>query len=275
MDQYIVECIKYYAIQGKVITQGELRLYMNVEITAEQLREELDRLVNMGFVVHSDMRYTLATHAQSLCHWKERGRCTKEKLHHAKVFLKILKRIPWVECIYLTGSCGISNAVVEDDIDLMMVTSKKRLFITRLIVMILATVMGVRRKRGVMQDPNAVCMNLWLDASDLLVPMVKRSRYAAREIAQMQILHERNEGGLIRFVLKNRWIEGYLPNFFTAYADKKSPTVVPTHKQNMTLDLVETLAKKIQLKYIKLHQTTELITDTQLWFHPLDRSKLS
>lgn len=274
MDQYIVECIKYYAVQGKALTERELWLYMTVGTVKEQLHEELDRLANMGMIVQADGRYTLATHTQNLTHGTQRDILTREKLQHTAPFLKILKRIPWVECIYLTGSCGISNAVVEDDIDLMMVTSKKRLFITRLIVMILATVMGVRRKRGVMQDPNAVCMNLWLDASDLLVPVVKQSRYAAREIAQMQMLYERNEGGLIRFVLKNRWIEGYLPNFYAVYADKESPSCISVHKPTKFYDLVETLAKKIQLKYIKMHQTTELITDTQLWFHPLDRSKL-
>lgn len=275
MDQYIVECIKYYAIQGKALTERELWLYMTVGTTKEQLHEELTRLANMGMIVQADGQYTQATHTQNLTHGTKRDILTREKLQLTAPFLKMLKRIPWVECIYLTGSCGISNAIAEDDIDLMVVTSEKRLFTTRLIVMLLATVMGVRRRRGVVLDPNAVCMNLWLDASDLLVPVVKQSRYAAREIAQMQKLHERNEGSLSRFVLENRWIEEQLPNLYREYAENFFPSFIPAHKPRAIFDLVETLAKKIQLKYIKMHQTTELITDTQLWFHPLDRSGLS
>ncbi|MEI7653540.1 MAG: hypothetical protein WCJ70_04710 [bacterium] len=275
MDQYILECIKYYAVQGKALTERELWLYMTFGTTKEHLRGELTRLANMGMIVLGDGRYTLSTYTQNLTHGIQRDICTREKLQLTAPFLKILKRIPWVECICLTGSCGISNAVAEDDIDLMLLTSEKRLFTTRLTVMLIATVMGVRRKRGVVQDPNAVCMNLWLDASDLSVPVVKRSRYAAREIAQMQMLYERSEGSLGRFVLENRWIEEQLPNLYQEYVDKKSSSFVPVHKPNMILDLIETLAKKIQLKYIKMHQTTELITETQLWFHPLDRSHLS
>lgn len=274
MHQSILNCIKYYAIQGKALTLVELRRYMNVKTTIKHLYTELGHLVDMGTIMYSAKRYTLSPYARCLYHWEERDRNTKDKLHHIAHFLKILKKIPWVESVYLTGSCGISNAQVADDIDLMIVTSEKRLFTTRLIVMFLATATGVKRRRGVVQDPNTVCMNLWIDVSRLSVPKAKRSLYAAREIAQMQLLYERHEGTSRQYMLENKWVGEMLPNAFVEYADKKSPIYKSVHKSNMFLDLIEGLAKKLQLKYIKMHQTTELITETQLWFHPLDRSKL-
>lgn len=274
MEQNILNCIKYYAVQGKALTIHELLLYLTVKTTANRLQITLDQLITQGELVQSDEKYTLALYTQNLVHSAQRASSTKEKLLRTSGFLKILKKIPWVECVYLTGSCGISNAVADDDIDLMIITSEKRLFLTRLVVLFLATCMGVRRRRGVTVDPNTICINLWLDISDLSVPPMKRSLYAAREIAQMQILHQRNKDTFDLFMYKNRWIEGFLPNFYTNHAVKRTTSCMPNKKSIEILDFIEILVKKLQLKYIKTHQTTELITETQLWFHPLNRSKL-
>ncbi|MCS6956816.1 MAG: hypothetical protein NZM02_03175, partial [Patescibacteria group bacterium] len=38
-------------------------------------------------------------------------------------------------------------------------------------------------------------------------------------------------------------------------------------------DWVENLLKKFQLSLINKHRTSEIITDSQLWFHPVDFEK--
>ncbi len=275
MYQNILECITYYGVQGKALTESEILRYLTTQTTGAHLRSSLDRLLDELKVVREGDGYVLVKHKEVLTNSVKREAETKKKLEHIAHFLWLLKLIPWINYVGLTGSCGISNAVAADDIDLMIITAPRRLFITRLLAVVLASVMRVRRRRSAIQDPNKVCMNLWLDASDLSVPTLKRSLYTARESAQMQPLFDKDATVYKRFLDENSWIADFLPNFYVKSAIKSLHSPNPIYSPHFLLDKIELIVKKVQLHRIKLHQTTELISDTQLWFHPLDRSHLS
>jgi predicted nucleotidyltransferase len=264
-------------MQGKRLALKDIHRYVQKSFDIKNLSKSLR-------VATQDKEYSFDTATETYTEiWHEipgeqyqkRIEETNRKLASIHRFLQICQVIPTVSLIALTGSCALSNATPDDDIDLMMITSPHRLFITRLIVLGVAQILGVRHRRGAKHDPNKVCLNLWLDESDLIVPSSKISLYSAREMAQIRALYDRRNY-YEQFQIANPWVNAYLPNFIFA----KSGGVPISKRGNRHIlqlrifgDVLEKLAKRFQLRRIKRHLTREYITDTQLWFHPIDRTR--
>ena len=277
MNISISEVLRYYGMQGKRLTQKDIYRYTQKLFDIKNLNKSL-RIAsedNLCIFDAATETYSEIWHKIPSEQYQTRSYETERKITSLRRFLLICQSIPTVSMIGLTGSCAISNATPDDDIDLMIVTSAHRLFTTRLIVTGIAQIMGVRHKRGAKHDPDKVCLNLWLDESDLIVPSSKISLYSAREMAQIRALYDRRNY-YEQFQIANPWVTTYLPNFtFTRLGhtnnfkkDKKK--LLPTQ---LIGDLFEKLAKQFQLRRIKQHLTREHITDTQLWFHPIDRTR--
>jgi hypothetical protein len=176
----------------------------------------------------------------------------------------------------------MQNAKEDDDIDLFIITAKDRLWTARLVAVFLAIVLGLKRPRGVKKAPNRVCLNLFFDLADLAVPKPKRSVFVAHEVLQMKPLVDK-DNTYIRFLQANRWVYRFFPNgskinLKLKMQNSKFKFKIQNLKFlltifNLIIDSFELIFKKIQLYFIKKHRTTELITATQLWFHPEDFEK--
>jgi predicted nucleotidyltransferase/DNA-binding HxlR family transcriptional regulator len=199
-----------------------------------------------------------------------------------RVYLKLLSLLPQIKLIGLSGSLAMQNAKEDDDIDLFIITAKNRLWTARLVAVFLAIVLGLKRPRGVKKAPNRVCLNLFFDLADLAIPKQKRSEFVAHEVLQMKPLVDK-DNTYIRFLQANRWVYRFFPNgskinLKFKMQNSKFKFKIQNLKFlliifNLIIDSFELIFKKIQFYFIKKHRTTELITATQLWFHPEDFEK--
>ncbi len=126
-----------------------------------------------------------------------------------------------------------------------------------------------------------VCLNLFFDESDLSVPDSKRSDYVGHEVLQMKPLIQKDNAYMM-FIDANRWVFDIFPN---AKKIVNSQLLIVNRNQNQSINnqqltisnklglFLEQLFKSLQLHSIKKHTTTEIITNTQLWFHPEDFAK--
>ena len=138
---------------------------------------------------------------------------------------------------------------------------------------------GIRNK-------DKICLNLFFDQKNLKIPKFKRSEFVAHEVLQMKPLIDR-DGIYLRFIDANRWVFDIFPNAKSKVKSQKLK--VQFKNKNFLLlsfifdflfltfkfmiDKVESVLKKLQLFSINKHKTSELITDSQLWFHPEDFEK--
>ncbi len=129
---------------------------------------------------------------------------------------------------------------------------------------------------------NKVCLNLFFDESALQVPKFKQTEYVAHEVLQMRpIINKDNI--YEKFLKANKWVLKIFPNakekykryliLDIGYLKKKKNNFPISNIQYQILNNLELILKKLQLKLINRHKTTELITDSQLWFHPDDFEK--
>ena len=187
------------------------------------------------------------------------------------------------------------NAGPEDDIDLFIITARKKLFTGRFIALVLAQLLGLRRKRE--QDVIAsdrrergnlkkeiasssltprndkvadkVCLNLFFDEKNLKVPRFKQTLFVGHEVLQMKPIINKN-CTYERFLEANKWVFGLFPNSVPPVISSGARNLA---KRNKLGDWLENLLKNLQLKLINQHKTTEIVTNTQLWFHPIDFEK--
>lgn len=185
----------------------------------------------------------------------------------------ILKKIPSVEAIFLTGSVAVGNAKKDADIDLMVVTSTNTLWITRLFVFTYLKLL--RSLRSPKNYQNQICPNIFVDLNHLRVS--DESIYTAHEILQAKPLFDR--GGIYKKWLKeNEWAKNYLPEIYKVKAKEilespsMTPTVILAGVQNLLFPF-EFLAFISQYLYMKPHMTNEKVGWGFAFFHPNDLSK--
>ena len=134
-----------------------------------------------------------------------------------------------------------------------------------------------------------VCLNLFFDESNLKVPKFKQTEFVGHEVLQMKPIIIK--GNIYeRFLEANLWVQDIFPNsswIMSKVKSQKSKIQVKSQKyfKNfklltltsnfllLTFNFIESILKNLQLTLINHHRTTEMITSTQLWFHPDDFEK--
>ncbi|HEX7542713.1 MAG TPA: hypothetical protein VF385_01370, partial [Patescibacteria group bacterium] len=228
-----------------------------------------------------------------------------------KLCIGLLNLLPQIKLVGLSGSISMLNAKEDDDIDLFIITAKNRLFTGRLIALVLAQMLGLRRNREARVSQvaknfdsspsfnnetmkqfnnhirNKVCLNLFFDEANLKVPEFKQTEFVGHEVLQMKPIINRDQI-YERFLQANKWVFKLFPNAKNKISNFKfliSNQFQISNFKNSKLnknsklkienlgDWVEYQLKKFQLRLINKHKTSEIVTDSQLWFHPDDFEK--
>lgn len=183
--------------------------------------------------------------------------------------------IPTLQLVGVTGGLAVHNAKESDDIDVFFVARKHSMWITRLLVTLLAEFLGVRRKPEDGSVADKICLNMFMSDNELELPKAERDLFAAHEVLQMVPLWEVGET-YREFLLANRWTAVFLPR---AYKDKlrqathdrpRPHSPVVRNVLSMILVCVEPVVRYMQLWYMRKRRTNEVIRSGMIRFHPRD-----
>ena len=239
----------------------------------ESVKSELENLREIGKVGESYRYYFLKSRQKIVRMRKLRTKYSEAKLKRAAFFAKLLRIIPTVKLVAISGDLAMRNSSKGDDIDLVIITSKGFLWTTRFLANMM--LLPFKRDPAGQKISDCACLNMFLDESDLSIK--DRNIYTAHEICQMKLLWDRN-GTYRRFIRANSWIREYLPNWKQEKITSPK-SQVPSHKSfqfitnNLAL-ITERVLRSFQLSYMKSKITTERISSTQLFFHPKDTQKI-
>ena len=208
-----------------------------------------------------------------------RERISERKIKIAKKAASILKIIPSIKMLAITGALSMKNASEDSDVDFLIVTKKGSLWTTRLITLVMLTILRFpMRKFGDKNQKDKLCLNMWLDEGVLVWDKEKRNIFTSHEIAQIRPLIDKDET-YRKFIKKNSWIKKYWPN---AIYMTHEPRVVNygQHKKSVArrtlfiFQLMEKLAFWLQYRYMKKKITREIVLPTRAIFHPHDWSQV-
>lgn len=210
----------------------------------------------------------IRTKKQSLIYFKK-----------AKVLSQILKVVPWIKLVGISGGLAMENVSKKDDIDLFIITAKNRLWIARLLALGLLSLTGQRRKRTDFSKKAAgkCCVNILLEEDQL--NQKHKDLFTAHEVLQMRVLWQR-DGVYSKYLENNSWVFKFLSNWIDQSVVSSKYNVVREKQKNThttsyilpttILDIFEKLAKKFQLKIMQKPNGSERIEDGALYFHPED-----
>lgn len=192
--------LAYADIFDYPLTKKEL---IKWQIVNDQLRPELTQ--KTGKFYHLKNRQNLAAFRQ------RRQRFSQLKFKRVLQTVGFFKLIPWIKLVAVTGALAMNNADKNDDIDLMIITTADRLWLSRL----LATILLFPQLRRPVQNEGVgdkLCLNLWLDETSLTTPKDKRNLYTAHEVAQAKPIFDRDHT-YQKFINANLWLKTFLPNW--------------------------------------------------------------
>ena len=257
----ILQTLAYFDIFNYPTTFKELYRFLPFKISEKKLKESL---INFEKVGKKGKYYFLKKSGKAIANRKEREFFSKKKFSIAKKICSILSIIPTVYLIGISGALAMNNCKENDDIDLFLITKRKTIWSTRLLVLLILQFLGKRRKKNEKNTKNKICVNLFLDEDNLYLSKRRQNLYGAHEIVQMVPLFER-KNAYNRFIIANGWIFSFLPN--------ASPKKVFMSKKDnffgLVIQIIEPLSMFVQKKYMR-EITKEEVSNNILAFHPID-----
>ncbi len=235
---------------------------IKIVLSRAEVELALVSLQKKGLVEHQNQWWRLSTGQAQAQTRRHRQQLAQTKWLEVERLVKVVGWIPWIRGVAVTGSLAVSNVSAQSDIDLMLVASARRLWLSRLLVLVSVWWVGKRRTwQGKRVD--GWCFNLWLDESNLGLQGKKRNIYSAYEICQVKWVLDK--GGVeARFWQQNVWVKKLLPNFYR----EMPQALVIKNKFGLWWDVLNWWAFKIQYWHMYAHMSREVVTLDMAYFHP-------
>ena len=274
LDKRILLTISYTDQFLYPLTEREVWLRLvGMKSTFAQVQRQISALIGKKLLRKSHDFIQLSSSSDLFQTRVARYQVSQTKRAEAEQFVRLATLIPWIRGIALTGSVAVNNAKPDDDIDFLIVTSRDRLWLSRLVVTLIAWGKGKRRSWK-HEEKNSWCFNLWLDEDSLTMPPARRSVYTAYEIAQADWVWQRDSIDQC-FLRENPWVKQWLPNYFYTKAVLKRPVFSEILKVldfllSPFFSILEKIAYAAQLRYMQAHRTRETVSPKVAFFHPRD-----
>lgn len=265
LKQSIQATLAYHDIFNYPLTESEIHAYLiGNKSSLTHIKSKAKLLVQKKIIGKRREFYFLSKRKNLPALRIMRKKISQEKLKRAIYFATVLRLIPSIELVAISGALSMANSTKSDDIDLVIITSKNTLWITRFLANFVLLPYKRSPKSKIQKDK--ACLNIFIDKKALKI--TDENLYTAHEICQMKPIWDRGNS-YQKFIRTNNWVKQYLPNWEPSYM---SNTIRSTkYKLEIitgSLSLLEKLAKMLQLKYMHSKITNEKIGEWQLFFHP-------
>lgn len=266
LSQAILATLAYHDIFNYPLTIVEIEsLLIDKKADLPEIQKELSSLINKKRLNTQKGYYFLKNRTQILATRSIRRRYSKRKIKRAYFYASLLKFIPTIRLVGITGALAMQNSHKRDDIDLVVITSKGTLWTTRFLTSLI--LFPFKRDPTGHNIANRACLNLFLDETKLNIE--NKNAYIAHEICQMKPVWDRNKT-YSQLLRQNIWVKKYLPNWRPEKDESWGAHNSYRLGATSYLSLLENPLRNFQMWYMRKKITTEKIGEGQLFFHPSD-----
>lgn len=271
LDKFILLTLAYPDQFKFPLTAHQVWLRL-IKLGAEfdAVQSGLNRLIECKLIVRNKDYYFLSGRKETCKIRDHRQLVSNQKWQETKQIVRVLSWVPFVQTILVTGALAVDNTPENDDIDLMIITQPHTLWLTRVIVLLIAALMGKRRSWQ-REEPNSWCFNLWVDQANLVVPRDSQSIYTAYELLQAEPIYDWQES-YHRWLKANSWVTDFLPNYYNHRFHQSVPEkeVKYLFELYKLLTPINWLSRILQAWYMKSKRTREIVGRGVAYFHPRD-----
>ena len=245
--------LSYYQLLNFLIIEPQ------EEINTKSFEYELAKLIKKQYVIVENERCILP--GVKYVDWSTAKKQAKTLIKKNRGTFKILKNLPWIKFIGITGSGAAYNSDSESDLDIFIITQKNRVWLTRgFMAIILKFVLKNYVSKGI--DPN-----IFVDESTMEWPKDQQNLYVANEIIRMHPIYDK-DNTYFRFLHQNKWIENHMGNFKTHYIEDAENKV--KNQGEHVLNILDTLSMLLRRAYMHKKITTEKVKKHFIHFNKND-----
>ena len=178
------------------------------------LEENLKKLISQKKIETKSGFYFLKGR-QSIVAGRKRKVGTSEQLVKKAVFVsKLFKLIPWIQLVGVCGGLALNNVTKRDNINLIIITSKNRLWLTRLLCLSFLEILGLRKKANDLKTATAgkISLNMVLSADHMQLP--EKDIFTAHETLQTKVIWQKGRT-YEKFLQSNLWALEFFPNWIS------------------------------------------------------------
>ncbi len=184
----------------------------------------------------------------------------KRKIKKAKKFSYLISVLPFVRAIFVSNIIGDHNLKNSSDIDFLIITSSKRIWLARFFCTIIAKFLGLRPNKKTKKDK--ICLSFYIseDALNLENQILnEKDFYFIYWLSGLDLIFSKNNIDKF-FYQENQWIKKYLPNF-SFFSNDFTPLSQNKKSKNFLLfNFLEKILKKLQIKIMpkKLREQSQI-----------------
>ncbi len=196
----LLKPLLYFSLFRYPLTEEELYTYSEAT-SKEKAKEELDGLVK-DRIIYKINGFYLCEDNPSLIDRRLKGNKMAEEIYaKAEKVSKFISKFPYVEGVGISGSLSKGYYDEDGDIDFFIITSKKRLWIAR-------TLLILYKKIFLLNSRKYFCVNYFISTNALEID--EKNRFTATELLTMIPMF--GNGSFHEFYEQNEWVHKFLPN---------------------------------------------------------------
>lgn len=295
LKQSILETVAYFDVYNYPLTASELysKLWKYPrKLSYANFLQSLDDADALFPVVSKHGYYFLSGREQGILERHRALPVVKKKMKLAVRAVKQIRLMPFVEAVFICNTLAAEVAHEDSDIDVLIITTPKRIWLARLYIIVLLTLLRKRISESTRAD--RVCLSFYVSSDALDFSSIQLSDdvdiYLAFWIQHLIPLYDPQE--LHKNISeKNVWVNDLLSEYRVSYVPK-SVWQVRARKWKGILahvfeygtkgklgNILEAWAKQVQQKKIEQNfgtllqtETTHVVVrDNMLKFHANDR----
>ncbi len=205
LERAILEALLYFDLFDYPLAFDEVVHYLGVGRTADEVRACLTQTHCLsGRIIELDGYLALRGREALIARRLDRATTSERLWRRARRFVRVLRVLPFVRMIAITGALSMKNSAAGDDIDVLIVTAPDRVWLTRAFAIALVY---AGKLCGDTLCPNYVI-------SERALTLDKHTLFVAHEFSQMVPVYGLDVYQRMRAA--NLWIQAMLPNAMCA-----------------------------------------------------------
>lgn len=205
LKKNILRTILYYDIFSHPLKSDEIFTFLpQNSVTSETVESVLNELTSdsAGSLAEKQGYFYIKPKDENVDLRKEKEEYSLKMWKRANWVTHIIKRFPFVRCVIISGTLSKNSSDRSSDLDFMIITKSKRLWISRTLLMLF-------KKLFLFNNKKYFCLNYFITEDSMEIEV--RNIYTAIEIATLKAIF--NKPLLDDFISKNMWIKEYFPNY--------------------------------------------------------------
>lgn len=213
IEQSIFKTLAYFDVFDYPLSINEVEIRLITSLRVSDVETGLRDLIKQNKIEQKDGFYFLPNRKEIVEIRKQRYNISLEKIKKARYVIWWLKFIPWIKAIFICSGLGLLNAEENADIDLLIITSKNRIWSARFWSAGILKILNMRPSEGNIKDK--FCLSHFITEDNLSLENTKIQENDIHLIYlltyYLPIYYEDNLWQ--KFIQANNWIKKYLANF--------------------------------------------------------------